>query len=53
MVAAGLTVDPSWVVSGAPTLAGGKGALESILRLDPAARPTALFVASLLGPSAC
>jgi len=47
--AAGLAVEPGWVVSGAPTLAGGKDAIEPMLRLDPLARPTGLFVASLLG----
>ena len=47
--AAGLAVEPAWVVSGAPTLAGGKDAIEPLLRLEPVARPTGLFVASLLG----
>jgi len=47
--AAGLTARSDWIVSGAPTLAGGKGAVASIVGLDPSDRPTALFVASLLG----
>ncbi|MEJ7749789.1 MAG: substrate-binding domain-containing protein, partial [Candidatus Limnocylindrales bacterium] len=47
--AAGLTVEAGWVVSGAPTLAGGQSAVEPVVRRSPAARPTGMFVASLLG----
>lgn len=49
MADAGLPVDQRWVVAGAPTLAGGRGALEGLLRNVGPDRPTGLFVASLLG----
>jgi LacI family transcriptional regulator len=50
MAAAGCEIDPRWVVSGPPTLAGGRRAVEELLATSgEGARPTALFVASLLG----
>ncbi len=49
MAAAGLEVDPRRVVNAAPTLAGGRGAMEAMLSTTGDARPTGLFVASLLG----
>jgi LacI family transcriptional regulator len=49
IAAAGVDADPRWIVSGAPTLAGGKGAVEELLGAAGAERPTGLFVASLLG----
>jgi LacI family transcriptional regulator len=49
MTDAGLTVDPRWVAAGAPTLTGGRGAVEGMLRSARTDRPTGLFVASLLG----
>lgn len=48
LTAAGLTLDPQHHVLGAPTLAGGKTAVEELLA-KAQRRPTAIFVASLLG----
>lgn len=48
MADAGVKVQRGWVVDGAPTLAGGRGAAKALLSRD-GSRPTALFVASLLG----
>lgn len=47
--ASGLAAESGWVVSGPPTLSGGKDAVAPMLALVPERRPTALFVASLLG----
>lgn len=44
MAAAGLPVDPAWVVPSDFTTAGGVRAAESLLALEP--RPTAVFAAS-------
>jgi LacI family transcriptional regulator len=49
MSAAGIRIDPGWSAVGPPTIAGGQAAAERILAGPPDARPTALFVASLLG----
>jgi LacI family transcriptional regulator len=49
MADAGLEVDPRWLVSGAPTLWGGQGAIQGLLARVGTDRPSALFVASLLG----
>jgi len=49
MTEAGLLVDPRWVAAGAPTLSGGRGAVESMLGAIGTDRPSGLFVASLLG----
>lgn len=49
MADAGLVVEPRSVAAGAPTLSGGRGALENLLRAVGPDRPTGLFVASLLG----
>jgi LacI family transcriptional regulator len=49
MTDAGLTVDPRWLASGAPTLSGGQGAIEGLLATVHSDRPSGLFVASLLG----
>jgi LacI family transcriptional regulator len=45
----GMSVDPRWVAPGAPTLSGGRGAVESMLGAVATERPSGLFVASLLG----
>jgi DNA-binding LacI/PurR family transcriptional regulator len=44
-----LSVDPRWVAAGAPTLSGGRGAVEGMLGALDADRPSGLVVASLLG----
>jgi DNA-binding LacI/PurR family transcriptional regulator len=50
MAAVGCEVDRRWVVSGPPTLAGGKRAAEELIAASVGdGGPTALFVASLLG----
>lgn len=49
MTEAGIPIDPSWMVSGEPTMAGGHAAVGPILGRPPSVRPTAIFVASLLG----
>lgn len=49
MERAGIVPHPSWMSAAAPTLSGGRTAVESILAQPPAERPTSLFVASLLG----
>lgn len=45
---AGLDLDTRCLVSAAPTLSGGRGAVETLLA-GASARPTGIFVASLLG----
>jgi LacI family transcriptional regulator len=49
MADAGLQLDSRWVVAGAPTLSGGRRAVEGMLGTVGADRPSGLFVASLLG----
>jgi len=49
MTDAGLSVDPRWLAAGAPTLSGGRGAVEGMLGALGADRPSGLVVASLLG----
>lgn len=49
MSAAEIRIDPAWSASGPPTIAGGQAAAERVLALPSESRPTALFVASLLG----
>lgn len=46
---AGLRVEPDWMVAGRATIAGGHAAVAPILSQPASVRPTALFVASLLG----
>lgn len=47
--AAGLAVDPSAMVTGPPTLAGGRSAIAALIARRGGDSPAALFVASLLG----
>ncbi len=49
MAGAGLQVDSRWLAAGAPTLSGGRGAVEELLGAVGVDRPSGLFVASLLG----
>jgi len=46
---AGIVLQPSWMSAAEPTLSGGRSAMERILEQPSAERPTAIFVASLLG----
>lgn len=46
---AGIRVEPYWMVAGLATIAGGHAAVDPIVRQPASTRPTALFVASLLG----
>ncbi|MDQ3554537.1 MAG: substrate-binding domain-containing protein, partial [Chloroflexota bacterium] len=46
---AGVRVEPDWMVAGPATMAGGHAAVDPIISQPASARPTALFVASLLG----
>jgi len=48
MAEAGIRIDPRWLAAGPPTEAGGRAALETVLRADPGHPPTAFFVASLM-----
>lgn len=49
MEQAGIAVDPTWMVAGEPTMAGGHAAVDPIVRQPAPVRPTAIFAASLLG----
>lgn len=49
MEEAGITVESDWMVAGLATIAGGHAAVEPMLSQPASHRPTALFVASLLG----
>ncbi len=49
MEEAGMPVDPAWMVAGEPTMAGGHAAIAPLVSRGAAHRPTAIFVASLLG----
>lgn len=49
MEQAGISVEPRWTVAGEPTMAGGRASVEQILAIPRDVRPSALFVASLLG----
>ncbi len=48
MTGAGIRIDPRWLAAGPPTEDGGRAAVATILKANPADPPTALFVASLM-----
>jgi len=49
METGGHQIDEAWIVRAAPDEAGGREAIARILGVRPEARPTGIFVASLLG----
>lgn len=49
LVRAELPIDERWLVDASPTIAGGRGAVETLLERSDGDGPTGLFVASLLG----